>query len=170
MIVVADTSPLNYLVLIAEVELLPALYHGVLIPEEVHRELQRLQTPAGVRAWAANLPAWCEVRVVAPTADQALSDLDPGERDAIQLALDARINTVLMDEMSGSREALRRHLRVTGTVAVLEKAAQRGLLDFRDALQRLEATNYRFVAGDPSRISQTESISLIRRSRAHATF
>jgi len=143
MIVVADTSPLNYLVLIAEIQLLPALYERVLIPEEVHRELQRLRTPPSVRAWATNLPAWCELRVVASTADPALRELDPGERDAIQLALDTRIDTVLMDEMSGRREALRRHLRVTGTVAVLEKAGQRGLLDFRDALQRLEATNFR---------------------------
>jgi predicted nucleic acid-binding protein len=79
--------------------------------------------------------------VVASTPDPALRELDPGERDAIQLALNTRIDTVLMDEMSGRREALRRHLRVTGTVAVLEKAGQ--LLDFCDALQRLETTNFR---------------------------
>lgn len=35
--VAADTSPLNYLVLISEIGLLPALYDSVLIPEEVHR-------------------------------------------------------------------------------------------------------------------------------------
>ncbi len=86
MIVVADTSPLNYLVLIGEIQLLPTLYERVLIPEEVHRELQRLQTPPSVQAWAAKLPSWCEVRVVTSTADPALSELDPGERDAIQLA------------------------------------------------------------------------------------
>jgi predicted nucleic acid-binding protein len=57
MIVVADPSPLNYLVLIAEIQLLPALYERVLIPEEVHRELQRLRTLPSVRAWATNLPA-----------------------------------------------------------------------------------------------------------------
>jgi hypothetical protein len=45
MIVVADTSPLNYLVLIGEIELLAALYQKVLIPEEVLRELQRTGTP-----------------------------------------------------------------------------------------------------------------------------
>ncbi len=50
MIVVADTSPLNYLVLISEVELLSALFDGVLIPVEVHRELQRRGTPPNVRA------------------------------------------------------------------------------------------------------------------------
>jgi len=143
MIVVADTSPLNYLVLISEIELLPALYGNVLIPGEVHRELQRLQTPASVRTWADNLPVWCEVRAVTSSPDPALGELDPGERDAIQLAIESGIDTLLMDEISGRREALRRRLRVTGTVAMLEKAAQRGLVNFREALRRLEATNFR---------------------------
>ncbi|MGA2572065.1 MAG: hypothetical protein ABSF23_16270 [Terracidiphilus sp.] len=56
MIVVADTSPLNYLILIGEIEILPKLYDKVLLPEEVHRELQRAQTPSAVREWAASLP------------------------------------------------------------------------------------------------------------------
>jgi predicted nucleic acid-binding protein len=51
MIVVADTTPLNYLVIIGHIELLPALYQSVLIPQEVHRELQRPGTPPTVRAW-----------------------------------------------------------------------------------------------------------------------
>jgi predicted nucleic acid-binding protein len=146
MIVVADTSPLNYLVLIGEIELLPALYDRVLIPEEVRQELQRNQAPLAVRKWSGSLPAWCEVRLVAASADSALSELDPGERDAILLALEVGIDTVLIDEISGRREAARHHLQVIGTVAVLEKAAHRGLIDFRDALQRLEKTNFRLGA------------------------
>jgi predicted nucleic acid-binding protein len=146
MIVVADTSPLNYLALIGEIELLPALYQKVLIPQEVHRELQRKQTPEQVREWAANLPPWCEVRPVVTAPDSALSELDPGERDAIQLALEAGIDTLLMDELAGRQEAARRRLHVIGTVAVVEKAAQRGLIDFRDVLQRLERTNFRLAA------------------------
>jgi predicted nucleic acid-binding protein len=39
-----------------------------------------------------------------------------------------------------------RHLHVTGTVAVLEMAAQRGWIDFRATLQRLEQTNFRLSA------------------------
>jgi predicted nucleic acid-binding protein len=65
MIVVADTTPLNYLVLIDEIEVLPALYQRVLVPEEVHRELTRQKSPPAVHAWASNLPAGCEVRAVA---------------------------------------------------------------------------------------------------------
>jgi predicted nucleic acid-binding protein len=143
MIVVADTSPLNYLILIGEIEILPKLYDRVLLPEEVHRELQRAQTPSAVREWAASLPLWCEARRVHSIPDADLSDLDPGERDAILLALESGVDTVLMDEAEGRREAQRRRLRVTGTVAVLEKAAGRGLTDFRTALQRLDQTNFR---------------------------
>jgi predicted nucleic acid-binding protein len=76
-----------------------------------------------------------------PDAD--LSDLDPGERDAILLALESGVDTLLMDEAEGRREAQRRRLRVAGTVAVLEKAAGRGLTDFRAALQRLDQTSFR---------------------------
>ena len=146
MIVVADTSPLNYLVLIGEIELLPALYLKVLIPQEVHRELQQPGTPPTVRAWASSLPTWCEVRSITSVPDAALEELDPGERDPIQLALDSGIDTLLIDESEGRREALRRHLLVTGTVAVLEKAAQRGMINFGATLNRLEQTNFRLSA------------------------
>jgi predicted nucleic acid-binding protein len=146
MIVVADTTPLNYLVLIDAIELLPSLYEHVLIPQEVHKELQQPKTPAKVRAWALSLPVWCEVRSVISTPDAQLAELDPGERDAIQLALDSGIDTLLIDESEGRREAARRHLLVTGTLSVLEKAAQRGLIDFRVALSRLEQTTFRLSA------------------------
>jgi predicted nucleic acid-binding protein len=48
-----------------------------------------------------------------------------------------------MDESEGRREALRRNLRVTGTLGVLEKAGQQGLIDFHAALAMLERTNFR---------------------------
>lgn len=80
------------------------------------------------------------------TADASLSELDAGERDAILLALETGVDTLLIDESEGRREAMRRNLRVTGTVAVLEKAAQRGWIDFRATLQRLEQTSFRLSA------------------------
>jgi len=62
MIVVADTSPLNYLVLIEEVGLLPAIFGNVLVPTSVFHELQHPRTSLKVREWVANLPVWVEVR------------------------------------------------------------------------------------------------------------
>jgi predicted nucleic acid-binding protein len=137
---------LNYLILIDEIELLPRLYRSVVIPQEVHRELQHSGTPSSVRAWASALPPWCEVRVLTSLPDITLNELDAGERDAIQLALDMGIDTLLIDESEGRRAAQRHHLKVTGTVAVLEKAAQRGMIDFRSTLERLDQTNFRLAA------------------------
>ena len=105
MIVVAGASPLNYLVLIGEIERLPSLYRKILIPAAVHKELLRAQTPLAVRNWAASLPAWCEERLVIGSPDPALDELDLGEREAIQPAVKAGIDTVLMDEIAGRREA-----------------------------------------------------------------
>jgi len=45
MIVICDTTPLNYLVLIGQADLLSQLYQRVLIPEAVYAELQRVNTP-----------------------------------------------------------------------------------------------------------------------------
>jgi predicted nucleic acid-binding protein len=146
MIVVADTTPINYLVLIGKIELLPSLYRVVLIPQAVHRELQSTKAPGVVREWASALPFWCEVHTLRGDRDGSMKELDDGERDAIQLALENGIDTVLIDESEGRRAAVQRHLKVTGTVALLEKAGQRGLLDFRSALTELERTNFRISA------------------------
>jgi predicted nucleic acid-binding protein len=46
MIVIADTAPVNYLILIEAIELLPKLYGEVLIPQAVLTERNR--TPLAV--------------------------------------------------------------------------------------------------------------------------
>lgn len=81
--VVADTSPLNYLVLIHHINLLPELYGRVLIPESVLEELSAIETPQLVRNWATNLPEWIEVLPATPLDDAGLTRLHAGERDAI---------------------------------------------------------------------------------------
>jgi len=47
MLVVCDTSPLCYLLLIGEIEILPQLYDRVLIPTEVAQELSDINSPKG---------------------------------------------------------------------------------------------------------------------------
>ena len=56
MIAVADTSPICYLVLIGEIDLLPKLFSQVLAPPAVIAELLHEDAPDAVRGWAANLP------------------------------------------------------------------------------------------------------------------
>jgi predicted nucleic acid-binding protein len=69
MIIVADTSPINYLVLIKEIEVLPKLYGKIVIPETVREELLRPEAPEIVRIWTAQAPAWIETRTPASIAD-----------------------------------------------------------------------------------------------------
>ncbi len=49
MIVVADTGPINYLLLIDEISILPSLYGAIIIPPAVRDELGRKRAPECVR-------------------------------------------------------------------------------------------------------------------------
>ena len=62
MIVVADTTPLNYLILIEQTQLLPCLYGQVLIPPAVLIELSDPRSPNLVRQWIAQSTEWLQVR------------------------------------------------------------------------------------------------------------
>jgi predicted nucleic acid-binding protein len=84
-IVIADTSPINYLVLIGEIEILPRLYHRVIIPQEVFSELIDEGAPPEVSEWTTRYPRWLEIRRAA-NRDPSLMDLDAGEGSAIALA------------------------------------------------------------------------------------
>ena len=86
-LVVADTSPLHYLVLTGDIELLPKLFGRVLVPQAVRDELANREAPAAVRAWIAEAPAWLDEQPN-PYArdDRTAPKLDRGERAVIALA------------------------------------------------------------------------------------
>jgi predicted nucleic acid-binding protein len=143
MIVISDTSPLNYLALIGQAERLHDLYGRVVIPRAVLDELHAAETPEEVRAWLLNKPDWLEVQALVTTPDAELAYLGAGEREAIALAQQLRADAILMDDRDGRREASRRRLRVIGTLAVLVDAAERGLLELPEAFRRLQQTTFR---------------------------
>ena len=144
--VVADTSPLNYLVLIGEVDVLAQLYDDVLVPDVVIAELNDPEAPRAVALWASNLPAWIDVQPT-PESKERLARLDAGERAAILLA-EAQPSPVLLliDDAEGRAEAERRNIAATGTLGVLRAAGLRDLMDLPAALARLRATNFRCSA------------------------
>ena len=144
MIVVADSSPLNYLLLIGEEKLLADLYGAVTIPTAVHQELTAGGAPERVRQWAAALPSWVSVKSVVVPHTAEFEALDDGEAEAIVLADELKPDVVLIiDERKGRQEALRRGIRITGVLGVLNDAAGAGLVDLPAALQRLGQTSFR---------------------------
>ncbi|HVX87016.1 MAG TPA: DUF3368 domain-containing protein [Phycisphaerae bacterium] len=96
MIVIADTSPIHYLVLIRQSDVLSALFSRIVLPQAVAAELQQVKTPPTVRTWMVSPPEWLEVRT--PRAVQAMGDLGAGEAEAISLALEMRADLVLADD------------------------------------------------------------------------
>jgi predicted nucleic acid-binding protein len=144
MLVVADTSPLHYLVLIGHETLLPALYEQVAIPPAVLADLQHPHTPDLVRTWVSRRPAWLEVqRPEEALAARQFPRLGAGEREAIALARELQAPLLLIDDADGRAEAARQGLIATGTLGILEAAAIHGLVDLPGALTRLQATTFR---------------------------
>jgi len=147
-LVVCDTTPLNYLILIGNIDVLPRLFDRLLVPPAVIREMQHRNAPPPVVAWTANLPPWIEIK--APRTDLHLN-IGAGEDEAISLAVELGNIALLVDDSRARAAATSRGLIIFGTLAILNQADAAGLLDFDAALSRLRATNFRLddTAVDP---------------------
>lgn len=143
MIAVADTSPLCYLILINEVDLLQKLFTQVVVPSAVITELLHEDAPEAARGWAANLPPWVSVQESPARSPAGLEKLHAGEQAAILLAESINSELILIDEKSARRIATERGMRITGTLGILGQAARCGLVDLPAAIDRLRRTNFR---------------------------
>lgn len=142
-LIVSDTSPLNYLILIDQADILPALYGRVILPQAVFTELKKLETPKKVREWIATAPAWIEVAQITGAPDASLSGIDEGEREAITLALEIGADAILIDDDKGRKKARALGVQVLGTLRVLYDASTIDLCDLEDNFDRLRQTNFR---------------------------
>jgi predicted nucleic acid-binding protein len=68
--------------------------------------------------------------------------LDPGETEAIALALEMPRTALLVDDRRGRKAAEERGIFVVGTIAILDLADEAGLLEFEDAYDLLSATTF----------------------------
>ncbi|MGC2526126.1 MAG: hypothetical protein WA639_00150 [Candidatus Acidiferrum sp.] len=142
MIVIADTSPLNYLVLVEQINVLEKIYGTVIIPDVVREELLRESAPEPVRNWIAQAPEWLRVRTPSVNPPSSLGQLDAGERDAIALALELGARQLIIDDRRGRESAVQHGISVIGTLGILRAGAALGLLDLNAAVARLRMTNF----------------------------
>ncbi|HEV2991892.1 MAG TPA: DUF3368 domain-containing protein [Candidatus Angelobacter sp.] len=160
MIAVSNTTPLRYLIAIAQEHLLQQLFDKVLVPGAVREELTDKKTPEIVRQRVMSLPSWFEVRTVQQTQATTFPvTLHRGEREAILLAEALQADVLLIDEQIGRTIALSRNLPLSGTLGVLERADRMGFVtDFPHVLQRLKSSGF-FIA-------ETLEYKLLERHRA----
>lgn len=139
-VVVCNTSPLLYLHQVQQLDLLAQLYGRVLIPPAVRAELQAGEARGVSVPELSRLP-WLEIQ---PLRDAALLpvvvDLGAGEAEAIALALSYPVRLLVLDDALGRRIARLNGIQCTGTLGVLVKSKQKGLLPrvapILEALQR----------------------------------
>jgi predicted nucleic acid-binding protein len=129
MIVFSNTSPIMNLAVVGQADLLQQLYGKVMIPEAARQELValRLDDPVGRLADAS----WIETRNVADRnlVESLLSELHPGEAEAIALAIQMKADLLLVDERRGRSVASRLNLKVMGLLGLLIEAKRKGLIE-----------------------------------------
>ncbi|MDZ4831746.1 MAG: hypothetical protein SGJ09_16310 [Phycisphaerae bacterium] len=73
LVVVADSSPINHLVRLGRIELLPQFFSQVVVPTQVADEMRQPATPEAVRAFIASPPPWFNER--APSSVEKVAGL-----------------------------------------------------------------------------------------------
>jgi len=128
-IIVSDTSPINNLAAINQLNLLRQLYGTVVIPEAVYRELTQPDFPVA-GATEVQTFDWIQTRQVTNRllVEALQNELDMGEAEAIALALELEAEQVLIDERFGRMVAARLNLRYTGILGILVEAKSQGLI------------------------------------------
>jgi hypothetical protein len=130
-IVISDTSAITNLAAIQHLQLLPQLYNQVTVPEAVYRELVDIQPPVP-GTLEAQTATWLEARqVIDREIMKRLQEevrLDPGEAEAISLALELDADLLLIDERHGRAEANRLGIKITGLLGILVEAKRKNLI------------------------------------------
>ncbi len=73
--------------------------------------------------------------------------LDPGETQAIGLALHMNADYLIIDEMNGRGEAVKLGIKTVGMLGIFLRAKEKGLiLSVRPYLEKLQLTTFRMSA------------------------
>lgn len=147
MIVVSDTSPICYLLLIDQIDVLPTLYQAVIIPQAVLDELKAFESPSIVKNWIAHPPNWLEIQPLKLPQEIALEKLDLGEQEAILLAKQLNADLVILDDKAARQIAVEQGLKIIGLLGILKDAARASLLNLEITFERLQDAGF-WVAPD----------------------
>ena len=151
--VISDAGPLIALAKVDSLFVAQALFSRIRIPGAVWSECLQKPGEDSRRIEQAVRDGW--ISLVSVHADPASRRFSPslgnGEREAIQLALEAAGSLLIMDDRLARRQARRWGLAFIGTARMLLLAEQRSVIEDAEAVvQRLTAAGYRI----PPRILQ----------------
>jgi predicted nucleic acid-binding protein len=147
MIIVCDSSPLIALAICDKLDLLDTLFHEVVVPEQVYNEIN-----AGGKPDQSKMAGWAQGKVEKAKNRQLFQainlTLDAGESEAIALYWEKSADYLLIDEHRGRRIAAQNGITVIGTLGILLRAKEAGLLNAIKPLLDL-------LSGSPIHISDS---------------
>jgi predicted nucleic acid-binding protein len=133
-VVISDTSTL---ILFHKIEYLNLL-------QKVYGELTT--TPEIAKEFGEKLPEWIRIESVTDKKYQDFleTQVDLGEASAIALAKEYDDTLLLLDDLKARRLALKLNLKITGTLGVIHKAKQIGILEkVKPLIDLLRKTDFR---------------------------
>jgi len=125
-VIFSNTTPFIALSSINRLDLLPALFARIHVVEPVVRECAAggaIEVPA-----LESLPWVTVLPITTSDPEPMLTQLDEGEKWTLHAAHQARAALLLIDERIGRNLAERMGLKVTGTLGILLKARQEGMI------------------------------------------
>jgi predicted nucleic acid-binding protein len=127
MIIVCDSAPLFALAICGQLHVLERLYDEVLIPKAVYQEA----TVPG-KSYADKIAEWAQGKVVEITDTELFRAvklaLHRGEAEAITLYKEKSADFLLIDEKKGRKVAEYYDVKIIGTIGLLLKAKQEGIV------------------------------------------
>jgi uncharacterized protein len=138
--VVSNTSPLMNLAIIGQLDLLRHFYETIHVPDAVWNELV-VQGKGKPGSDAIASAAWIQTHTVQNRhlVVALREQLDPGESEAIALALELKASLILIDESEGRRIAASYGLVKTGALGILLLAKKQGLIpSLKDEMNKLQ--------------------------------
>lgn len=145
MIIVSDTTPLIGLASINRLEILRELFDDVYIPQAVYDETVTHGRTAGNAKRDVKNAAWIHVMEVRDrlAVSILLDEMDLGEAETIVLAGEMSADWVLMDERKGRRKLSQLNIPKIGTVGILLKAKQSGMIpSLKSEIENLQKTGF----------------------------
>ena len=145
MIVVANTTPLIGLASIQRFDLLHRLFGELVIASAVHNEIMKAGRHRKTAKHEVATSSWLRVVAVDDrlAVDVLLDELDLGEAETIVLAREINADWVVMDEKKGRQKLTQLGLNKIGTLGILLKSKQVGLLSFlRPELEKLQVNGF----------------------------
>jgi uncharacterized protein len=156
--VICDVSPIQYLHQVGRLDLLRLRYGAITIPPAVSAEL-REGTLRGVDLPPFEALDWMRIRQPAGRLLLTIvADLGAGEREVLALGTETLDSLVILDDALARQYARMLNLRLTGTLGVLLKAKEAGLLpalapvlepDHRSLPHRLTGDSLDSLSVDP---------------------